>query len=212
MNGSARTGSYFGQHAIKPDEVAREIETTDAVLGCPETVRRFLGHALQRFNGALRRADKPGVFTLIAGDLQPKMASLAGNGAPLRVTFDRHADESATYLGRTHPLVALVCDALLADAFAPAPGSRSSRAGAMATDAVRERTVLLLLRFRYLLREQVDEFAEEVALTGFVRRNDKLCGWNRRTRPPACSRTRRFRPPTCRRPTNATTSAGRCSS
>ena len=155
--------------------MAREIEATDGVLGDPETVRRFLGDALQRFNGALEPAGKRGVFTLIAGDLERKAASLAGNGAPLRVTFDRRADESATYLGRTHTLVALVCDAVLAEAFAPTPCSRFWRAGAMATDAVRERTVLLLLRFRYLLREQVDEFAEEVALIGFVRRNEKLC-------------------------------------
>ena len=44
----------------------------------------------------------------------------------------------------------------------------------MVTDAVDERTVLLLLRFRYLLKEQVDEFAEEAVLTGFVRRVGRL--------------------------------------
>ncbi len=169
-----RQRSYFGQHGIKPDEVAREIAATDGVLGDPETVRRFLAEALPRFNGALKLSAKPGVFTIIPGDLQQKLASSAGSGTELSVAFDRRADETAIPLGRTHPIVALVCDAVLADAFAPAPDRRFFRSGAMATDAVGERTILLLLRFRYLLREQVDEFAEEVVLVGFVRRDEAL--------------------------------------
>jgi hypothetical protein len=37
--------------ARKPDEVAQEIEATDSVLGDPDTVRRFVADALQRFGG-----------------------------------------------------------------------------------------------------------------------------------------------------------------
>ena len=48
-----RQRGYFDQHGIKPDEVAREIEATDAVLGDPQAVRRFLADALQRFGGGL---------------------------------------------------------------------------------------------------------------------------------------------------------------
>jgi superfamily II DNA or RNA helicase len=166
--------SYFGQHGIQPDEVAKEIEATDGVLGDPETVKRFLADALQRFNGALKPSDRPGVFSLIPGELRAKLATLVGDSFPLRVTFDRQKDEAALYLGRTHPLVSLVCDAVLGRAFAPEPDTRFARVGAMVTDAVKERTVLMLLRFRYLLKEQVDEFAEEVVLTGFIRRDGRL--------------------------------------
>jgi hypothetical protein len=49
-----------------------------------------------------------------------------------------------------------------------------ARTGAMRTDAVRLRTVLLLLRLRYTLEEEVEEFAEEVALAAFERRDGRL--------------------------------------
>src|SRR3984893_17552974 len=37
---------YFTQHGIQPDEVAREIEATDSILGDPQAVQRFLADAL----------------------------------------------------------------------------------------------------------------------------------------------------------------------
>jgi hypothetical protein len=44
----------------------------------------------------------------------------------------------------------------------------------MRTDAVRLRTVLLLLRLRYSLEEEVEEFAEEIVLAVFERRDGRL--------------------------------------
>jgi len=44
-----RRRSRFAQHAIKPDEVAREIEATDTVLGDPEAIRHFMVN--RRFAG-----------------------------------------------------------------------------------------------------------------------------------------------------------------
>ena len=48
--------AFYGQSGIQPDEVARELEETDDVLGDPSVVRRFLEDALQRFDGSLRSA------------------------------------------------------------------------------------------------------------------------------------------------------------
>jgi superfamily II DNA or RNA helicase len=169
-----RQRGYFAQQGIQPDEVAREIEATDNVLGDTRACQRFLADALQRFGGRLDPTSKDGVFTLKPGHLGAKLAAAADEELPLAVTFDRRKDESAHYLGRTHPLVSLVCDAVLGEAFGPEPDDRFARAGAMYTDAVGHRTVLLLLRFRYLLREQVEEFAEEIVLSAFQRRGDAL--------------------------------------
>ena len=44
----------FAQHAIKPDEVAQELEETDAALGDPKAVERFVLAACQRRGNAWR--------------------------------------------------------------------------------------------------------------------------------------------------------------
>jgi superfamily II DNA/RNA helicase len=49
--------SCFAQHTINPDEVAREIEATDTVLGDPEAVRHFMLNAAQRLNFSMRKHD-----------------------------------------------------------------------------------------------------------------------------------------------------------
>ena len=161
--------AYFSHEGIQPDAVQREIEATDSVLGEPVAVQRFLADALQRFGGALRPVGGASALELHPGDLERKLADTVPGDFPLSVTFDRMKDETAAYLGRTHPLVERVCDSVLGDAFAAEPRPGIARAGAMVTDATDRRTVLLLLRFRYLLKEAVEEFAEEVVLTGFQR-------------------------------------------
>jgi len=166
--------AYFSQHGIQPQEVAQELEATDPVLGEPQAVQRFLADAAQRFNGKLVPAEKDGVFSLIPGDLQQKLSSLMGDKFPLRVTFDRLKDETAMYLGRTHPLIEAYCSEVLGQAFAPKPSDLFARAGAIYTNAVRHRTCILLLRCRYLLKEQVEEFAEEIILAGFQRQDGKI--------------------------------------
>ena len=166
--------AYFSQHGIQPQEVSKELEATDPVLGEPQAVQRFLADASQRFNGRLAPADKEEVFSLIPGDLQQKLSSLGSYQFPLRVTFDRLKDETAVYLGRTHPLIETYCSEVLGQSFAPEPGELFARAGAIYTDAVRLRTCILLLRCRYLLKERVEEFAEEIILAGFQRHEDRL--------------------------------------
>jgi hypothetical protein len=162
---------YFTQHGIQPDEVAREIEATDAVLGDPRAVRRFLGDALQRFGGSLHPTrGKDGVFTLSAGNLKSQLQDFATGGEfPIAITFDRRKNDEALYLGRTSPLVARVCDAVLGEAFSLEGDDRFARAGAMFTDAVSRWTALMLLRFRYRLVEATEEFAEEIVLAAFER-------------------------------------------
>jgi len=165
---------FFTQHGVQPDEVAREIEATDAVLGDPQAVRRFLADALQRFGGNLGPAKgKESVFMLSVGTLKPKVQDFAANGEfPIAITFDRRKDDEALYLGRTSPLVARVCDAVLGEAFSLEGDERFARAGAMFTDAVAQWTALMLLRFRYRLVEATEEFAEEIVLAAFERSGD----------------------------------------
>jgi hypothetical protein len=169
--------AFFSQSGIQPDEVERELEATDSVLGEPEAVLRFLADAVQRFGGELRPTGKPGVHTLIAGELGARLKDQTGLDFPLRVTLDARLDPEAEPVGRTHPLVAAVADEVLSRAFATEPDAGFARAGAIFTDAVELRTILLLLRIRYLLREEtggpepVESFAEEIVLAACRRGN-----------------------------------------
>ncbi|MGI8643387.1 MAG: helicase-related protein [Thermomicrobiales bacterium] len=158
---------FFDQRGIKPDEVTKELEATDPVLGDSAAVERFLGNAAQRFGGELRAARRGDAFDLLPGQLGHELGERGFKESPLRVTFDRLKEPNAIYLGRTHPIVATFANEVLGRAFAAEPDARFARCGAIFTDAVRIRTVLLLLRLRYLLRETGDEFAEEVAVAGF---------------------------------------------
>jgi len=66
----------FAQHAIKPDEVDRELKETDAVLADPATARRFLENAAQRLNLRLRPA--AGDTLVVSGfDRLPDLARAA---------------------------------------------------------------------------------------------------------------------------------------
>ena len=155
--------------------MARELEETDDVLGDPSVVRRFLEDALQRFDGSLRSAaQRDAAFDLQPGSLARRLRPLAGDAFPLRVTFDRQKDESGLYLGRTHPLVEAVADAVVGEAFRPGETGVFSRAGAILTDKVERTTTLLLLRFRYTFDDGLERFAEEVRVIGFDRAGGQL--------------------------------------
>ena len=171
---SSRQRGFFAQRGIRPDEVAREIEATDSVLGDPDAVRRFVGDALQRFGGKLTPRRESGAFELAPGGMKGRLAPSLGDAFPLRVAFSTMRDP-VPVLGRTH---AAVVDALRGGAgrrpSADKPDALFARTGAMRTDAVRLRTVLLLLRLRYTLEEEVEEFAEEIVLAAFERREGRL--------------------------------------
>ena len=71
-------------------------------------------------------------------------------------------------VGRNHPAVKTISDAVIAGALiSNDPNFR--RAGAVFTDTVSIRTVVLVLRLRYLLEEVAQQFAEEVVLAAFQR-------------------------------------------
>jgi superfamily II DNA or RNA helicase len=166
--------TYFAQRAIKPDEVAGEIEATDRVLGDANAVRRFVTDVAQRFNGYLRPTRKPDVFSFHPGDLKSRLAHLDSIEFPANVVFDRRIDPDAVYLGRTSPIVEEACHAVIARAFGNRADGNFARAGAQFSAAVTRRTALVLLRIRYLLREEVEEFAEEVLMAAFEQHAGQL--------------------------------------
>lgn len=161
----------FAQHAIKPEEVERELEETDRVLGKPDDVRRFLQEASQRLGFGFAPRPKA-VWEVAVSGLPPPVRQRLGNAPTAwRIMFDSPTPEGVTFVGRNHPLVEALAEYLFDLAFHPVPDKTyASRSGVIRTNDVSHRTTLLLLRVRYLVYERRDEqpsLAEETLAWGF---------------------------------------------
>lgn len=160
--------AFFAQRQIQPDEVAREVAELQRGLGDQDSVQRFIANALQRFSGALKDVGG-GAFQLQPGELERQLqARLAGAVFPLLVAFSDPTPDGAVGLGRNHPVVGLLTEAIIGRALGDEDHRDFNRAAARLTDAVPKRTALLVLRLRYLLREgEHEQFAEEVVVPAF---------------------------------------------
>jgi superfamily II DNA or RNA helicase len=169
----------FAQHAIKPEEVANELEAVDTVLGDPEAVCHFMIEAAARLGFTLQKKNVH--YVLDPSRLPDSIRERLMWKKALPVVFDSPPPkdlDNAVVLGRNHPLVAALCDHVLGQAFRPGAATQFSRCGAAYTNLVRLRTAVVLLRVRYLLKERKGNelFAEEVVTTAF-RRSDAGLDW-----------------------------------
>lgn len=170
------TRTRFAQRALKPDEVRRELEAADAVLGDPQAVRVFVQEAAQRLGLTLTRAKNSPVYRLATSPLPPTLPDAVRFALPerkdglWRIAFTSPTPEGAEYLGRNHPFVAALARFLLEEALTKGGAARAARVGVIATRAVTRPTALLLLRVRYLIRvpNQPPLFAEEVRALGYT--------------------------------------------
>jgi Helicase conserved C-terminal domain len=165
-----RSRSRFAQHTIDPDEVAREIESTDSVLGDPEAVRHFMLNAAQRLKFSLQKHDQ--YYVLDPGGLPQEIRERLGWTKPVRVVFMSPPPqdvENVIVLGRNHPLVGFLSERIVGRAFLPKSEQDFARSGAAYTNSVKIRTVLALLRVRYVLfrKGRQEQFAEEVVTVAY---------------------------------------------
>ena len=164
-----RTRAFFAQHQIKPDDVALELKEMEPVLGSTEDIRRFMVNAMQRFNGEVQPTKTNNVFQLNPGDLRDRIVAREGRMRfPLSVTFNGVATPGVSLLGRNHPSVATTAEAVLGKAL-EGEDSRFSRSSAIFTGAVERRTAVLVLRLRYLIKQGIEQFAEEIVTAAFQR-------------------------------------------
>ncbi len=165
-----RSRTRFAQHAIKPDEVARELERTDHVLGSSDDVVRFLQAACGRLGVSLRKADHE-VWELDPQGLpDPVRVRLGEVPTPWRIAFSSPPPKGATYVGRNHPLVEGLAEHLMDLALYPADGLPPvARCGVIRTSQVERRTTLFVLRLRYFQksRSEAPVLAEETLTWGF---------------------------------------------
>jgi superfamily II DNA or RNA helicase len=176
----------FAQRAIKPDEVKKELEATDSVLGDPDAVRSFVLNAAQRL-GLYITSDKQRKDVFLVNVEPNALVTLPDaikfvlprpKGGVWTISFVSPTPEGAEYLGRNHRFVATLARYLMEEALRTASAEQQagsshkivSRCGAIRTKAVGRLTTVLLLRIRYLIKQPQRSplLSEEVLVTAFV--------------------------------------------
>lgn len=155
----------FAQRTIKPEEVKRELQESDAVLGSQQEVERFTREALERLNASLVKKNKAWYLPHVPRALEPVL----GN-QPRSLSFESPAPEGVEPVGRNHPLVEGLARHLLEEALKNPREAVAARCGVTVTDAVSYPVVVLLVRSRYLLqpyRREEQLLAEECLTLGF---------------------------------------------
>jgi hypothetical protein len=167
----------FAQRAIKPDEVRKELEATDSVLGDPDAVRSFVLNAAQRLGLHItsdrRRKDvflvgvDPNALLTIPDAI--KFVLPRPKSGVWAISFVSPTPEGAEYLGRNHRFVATLARYLMEEALTKHGEARASRCGAIRTRSVARLTTALLLRVRYLVEQPQRPLllSEEVLVTAF---------------------------------------------
>ena len=152
----------FSQHQLSPTEVAEEVKRVQAAIGS-ESVERFVVESLRRAGLVVEPKPRhailaqqpdaiPAVRELVDVSLSPNRAA----PAEFKLRFDAPAKHHV-YVTRSHPLVESLAshvlqsalDPKLADSAIGGRGPIAARCGLVQTDAVRERTTIVLLRNRY---------------------------------------------------------------
>jgi hypothetical protein len=167
----------FAQRAIKPEEVQKELEAADAVLGDPEAVQAFVLNAAQRVGITIERDRKRsevfwvGVSEVARATIPEAIQEVlpAPRSGKWGVSFVSPTPEGAEYLGRNHRFVATLARFLMEEALTRKGEARAARCGVLATRAVAKPTTLFLLRIRYLIEqpERPPLLSEEVRVLGF---------------------------------------------
>jgi superfamily II DNA or RNA helicase len=168
----SRSQTIFAQHAIKVDEVARELAAARDAIGAASDVEEFVRAAVAAHGGVVAAA--PGGALDIVLDNSPTGLRDAVRGQTrLRGRFELplRADHEV-YLSRTHPFVEGLASYLLTSALDSLEGGVAARCGALRTSAVDRRTTLLLVRYRFditTIRPDRDQelLAEDAAVLAF---------------------------------------------
>lgn len=164
----------FAQRALKPEEVERELQEMDSVLGDPTAVRTFVLDACQRLNVPVKRLkddlwELP--FEQLSEVVRSRMSLPPEQEAPVGtwlITFTSPPPDNARYIGRNHPLVVALATYLLESAIDNAPNAPARRCGAFVTDAVTTLTSIFILHLRFLLQEQEGNKHPLLAEEGWV--------------------------------------------
>jgi len=178
--GERRSRARFAQNAIKPEEVAPEWQRWRTLLGGPNEVRRFVERAMSRLDAPLQGIKANLVrahLDALPNAVKERLAARGLEGS-IRLAFDEPAPTGAEMVTRSHPLPAILSEALLEGALEPGATvvPPLGRTGTWPTSGVKSVTTVLLLRLRYKLtvhgRRERLLLVEEAGTVALAAKND----------------------------------------
>lgn len=140
-----RSQTMFAQHAIKVEEVARELEEVRSAVGSATDVAEFCQETAQRHGAAV---GTNGRVTFDLREAPRGLRELVGSET-FHARFELPVDDDTLYLNRTHPIVAALASYTFDTALDAQAVGVARRAGVIRTRQVERRTTLLLLRLRF---------------------------------------------------------------
>ena len=153
-----RNRTVFAQRRIRPDEVLPEWRKSLAAVGSRDDVQRFAGRALARLGSGLEplgRAFKVPTAPLPA-EVRERLETEAITGT-VAVDFAYPSAPGCRPVQRSHPLIAVLAETLLARTLSVDDGSLADdpsvlgRVGCWVSAGVRARSTVVLLRLRHQL-------------------------------------------------------------
>ncbi|MBN1367973.1 MAG: DEAD/DEAH box helicase [Dehalococcoidales bacterium] len=164
-----KSRTLFAQHAIKPDEIVKELEATDSVLGDPQTVARFINNSCVRLGSPLYNSLSYKTLDLTRLPEEIRMRTDLGQVA--EIAFEQPEPKGVLFIHRNHVLTNVIAEYLFNESLDNTRKNRIvTRCGVIRSKEVNELTTLLLLRLRFLIKdpgEETGSMAEECMITGF---------------------------------------------
>jgi superfamily II DNA or RNA helicase len=167
-----RSRTMFSQEGLQRNvsEVQAELTCSRRAVGSSEDVERFMADAVHAAGGLLHEGRRGWALDLSATPVELRDACGLQDGKELTVSFD--SSRGGEHLTRTHPLVEGLASYVLNTALDEHGQALARRSGVIYTNAVQQRTTLLLLRHRYhIMTEFTGEskqlLAEDCQLVAF---------------------------------------------
>ncbi len=177
-----RSRRMFTQPAIKEEEVAQELAAVRETIGSGADVERFFKDAAAAHGVTFSdiRAGNALEFYLKNAPEGLKEAMGMTDTDRFKADFYVPPYNDVLYLHRTHPMVEGLARYVMDTALDPLAGGAARRCGVIRTDAVKRRTTLLLVRFRFHIshKEKGSDhtmLAEECRLMAFEGAPESAC-------------------------------------
>lgn len=166
--------SIFAQRAIKAEDIEEDLAITDEAVGRPETVYRFVKDVFESAFGIAVKSNDEHLELQIRRSAWPKtlenLLTKKSQKESIDLAFLSPVREGFQYWGRNHEGVETLCRKILSMAlFTEERLSTASRAAVAVSAAVKEKTVVYVLRARHVIEDRRIKshmVAEEVLLYG----------------------------------------------
>jgi len=144
----------YAQNAIKPEEVAAEVEEVRAALGAHGDLAQFLVGTLRALVSTVTTNEEGFTAVLATLPLGLRTSLPVGLHDPLQFRAEPPASRGEAVIARTDPAVQAIARYVLESALDPDVPQKerpARRAGVMRTREVSTRTTIILVRFRFQL-------------------------------------------------------------